>query len=315
MDTSRPLLLSARTAQDVEDAIAVGEDVNKTFEHFGIFYSPLASACSAGNLQVVKALVKHGADVNFLSGGHTCGPLGYAAAEGHTDVVDFLLEQKDVFVDGNSKQNELTPLMRACYGGHTDVIDRLIGRGADVNYETDYGESALSKAAGKKGNESIAVVDRLLQHGARVNASYNRPISPLIAACSSGCVEVLDRLIAYGADFRATHGEENNTVLHLASQLERVDVVERLIDVGANVNAASLSGWTPLFWAAFRSCLPLVEVFLRAGADAFLSDHDGQTPADLTRCPVVKKLIQGTDHPFLALDLIHIFFSFFFLVA
>jgi ankyrin repeat protein len=56
-----------------------------------------------------------------------------------------------------------------------------------------------------------------------------------------------------------------------------------LIDKGANVNAKSRDGFTPLHVAAMRGNLPVVELLLESGADPNAIVQYGKTPAELAR--------------------------------
>ncbi len=68
--------------------LEMGAVVNSKFGPYN--HTPLALAASAGHLQTVELLLRHGADVNMPSGnGNT--PLIYAIANGHIEIVELLL--------------------------------------------------------------------------------------------------------------------------------------------------------------------------------------------------------------------------------
>jgi hypothetical protein len=60
-------------------------------------------------------------------------------------------------------------------------------------------------------------------------------------------------------------------------------VIEYLVDVGANPNAAALGGVTALHRAVRNRCSAAVEALLRAGADPRAANGHGSTPSDLAR--------------------------------
>ena len=60
-----------------------------------------------------------------------CTPLWAAAAAGHLDIVELLIEQK-VEVDGRVGTGS-TPLRGAVCDGRIDIINYLVEKGADVN--------------------------------------------------------------------------------------------------------------------------------------------------------------------------------------
>lgn len=66
----------------------------------------------------------------------------------------------------------------------------------------------------------------------------------------------------------------HSTVLHYASGRGHRDIVEALLNNGANASAANLGGSTPLM---FASKAGIVEVLIRHGADLNARDHRGRT--------------------------------------
>lgn len=80
--------------------------------------TPLMEAASAGHIEIIELLLRHGADVNALSStGNT--PLMYACAGGHVEAVKTLLKNGANVEDHN--ENGHTPLMEAASAGHVEV--------------------------------------------------------------------------------------------------------------------------------------------------------------------------------------------------
>jgi ankyrin repeat protein len=73
------------------------------------------------------------------------------------------------------------------------------------------------------------------------------------------------------------------TPLHDAVSQGHTAIVELLITVGADVNAAMRKGETPLHWASHRGDLNTVQLLLAHGADPTAKDMAAQTPLDLAR--------------------------------
>ena len=67
-------------------------------------------------------------------------------------------------------------------------------------------------------------------------------------------------------------------------------MAERLIRAGADVNAKSRAGATPLLYAAKYSNVDLVQLFLVHGADPEIRDNDGHTVYDLSP-PLIKDVL------------------------
>jgi ankyrin repeat protein len=86
--------------------------------------------------------------------------------------------------------------------------------------------------------------------------------------------EELKRLVEKQSIDVNTQNYINGSLLHYASW-KQPSLVEFLIEKGANVNAKSASGNTPLHWAESRKA---IELLLKHGADIHASNIYGQTP-------------------------------------
>jgi ankyrin repeat protein len=115
-------------------------------------------AAFRGHLDTVKLL--HGRGASIAGPGWT--PLHYAAFNGSTPVVKYLLDSR-ADIDARAP-NGATALMFAARGGHLESAKLLIAQVADVNAESDRGETALMWALQGK-NTDIAKL--LQQAGAK----------------------------------------------------------------------------------------------------------------------------------------------------
>jgi len=76
------------------------------------------------------------------------------------------------------------------------------------------------------------------------------------------------RLIELGADVTIATNDSQLTALHFAARYSELDLVERIIDAGGDVNAADARGWTPLHEAVMVGYLSdVVASLMVAGAD------------------------------------------------
>ncbi len=71
---------------------------------------------------------------------------------------------------------------------------------------------------------------------------------------------------------------DKRTLLHIASSEGNKDVVEKLIERGAVVDAVDNEGETPLYAAVYGGHEEVVKVLLKAGADVNKENIDGDTP-------------------------------------
>ncbi len=86
------------------------------------------------------------------------------------------------------------------------------------------------------------------------------------------------------------------TALHYAVEKDNIEIVEKLLDAGAEVNAKSFNGNTPLHWV--KDQREMAEVLLRKGADVYIENDDGMSPikqADKTVIYSLDQFLIGTE--------------------
>jgi ankyrin repeat protein len=101
--------------------------------------------------------------------------------------------------------------------------------------------------ASKKGD--IEAVKQHLAAGTDVNAWDDSGWTPLIHAAEGGHKEIVELLIASGADLNAHIHLAGSTPLHYAALFGQKEIAELLIAKGADVNAKDDNGGTPLDFA------------------------------------------------------------------
>jgi len=167
---------------------------------------PLWCAAAAGHLEIVKLLVKSGANVNSTTKTNST-PLRAACFDGHYEIVKYLVEHNaDIEV---ANRHGHTCLMIACYKGHFKIARYLIDIGADVNRKSVKGNTALHDCAE---SGSLEIMKLLVSSGARIDVdAYG--MTPLLAASVTGHLHIVEHLI----------GQRD-----LVGKQERIDALELL---------------------------------------------------------------------------------------
>jgi ankyrin repeat protein len=101
-------------------------------------------------------------------------------------------------------------------------------------------------------------------------------VSPLIDAVKSGDKTAAFALIDKRVDVNVPE-PDGTTALHWAVHQNDLELVQRLIRAGANVQAKNDYGATPMAEAAVGANPAVIEALLEAGADAESPNADGQT--------------------------------------
>lgn len=130
-------------------------------------WTPLLRACKIGNFNIVEKLFKFKASISHKSK-YGLTSLFVASFQGHSDIVNFLLEQK---ADQVPAKNGMTPLMAASLKGNLEVAELLLKANKKVNEKDKKGYTALLYA-GKEGNKELA--ELLIKNGADVNVKTKK---------------------------------------------------------------------------------------------------------------------------------------------
>ena len=190
-----------------------------------------------------------------------------AAKDGDVPAVKRLLAGDSGLARARAESGE-TPLMAALYRRHTAVVDALVSAGA---IEDVFAAAALGDAE---------ALERALALEPSVVGTYAYDgWTPLHLAAFFGHAEVLDRLLAAGADLNAVSTNSlRNTPLHAAVAGGHADAALRLIERGAGVNVSDAGGHTPFHIAAEGGYVPIVKAMLARGADPHIVDAEDRTP-------------------------------------
>ena len=256
-------------ADVVQVLIDAGADI-ETQEKKG--RSPLHKASSSGALNVVKVLVEAGADVCVTDNlGRTCVAL--ASHLGHTETVRYLAGLKEVDLE-HADSTGRTALSHAVVANHADVVEVLIAAGADIETRDNHDRTPLLVAS-QCGN--LRVVEVFAKAGADVCVTDNKRRTCLTLAAASGHTETV-RYLTGLEDVGVNHsGDEGCTALHWASKKSYPEVVQVLIDAGADIEAKEEKGRSPLHKACMSGHLDIVKLLVRSGAGVRATDNKGVT--------------------------------------
>ncbi len=292
-----PLHLAAVNAQAalLQALLALGCNPN-TQDREG--RTPLFAALEHGAeaLPMVRALIAHGANPEAAdSNGET--PLGRAlehpSLERWLDWRDWSRPKRALRADD---------LPAAAGAGALASVQRLLELGFAVDTRDAQGASGLVRACGS-GHAEIAAC--LLDAGADPTLAAHSGVTALAAAITARQVPLVTLLLAHdvATDQRLPNAA---TVLMVAAALGYPEIVEALLDAGADVNAVDDAGRSALHAAAqfgfehndSLRARRLFDVLLKHAADINRADREGTTPLLL--------LLGAHMHPGSTCDVTHI---------
>ncbi|XP_077690472.1 ankyrin repeat domain-containing protein 26 [Eretmochelys imbricata] len=201
------------------------------------------------------------------------GKLHRAAAGGDLGRLQQLLKKNDI--NQLDKENR-TPLHLACANGHSDVVTYLVDNKCKLNLCDNDNRSPLMKAVQCQ-QEKCATM--LLEHGADPNLVDVNSSTALHLAAQTANISLAVLLLEYNAHIEAQN-KEGYTPLTIAITENHQEMVEFLLRKGADVHARDKSKRTPLMIAASGGELSLIKVLLQYGADVSHKDINGWTSED-----------------------------------
>ncbi len=170
----------------------------------------LLTAVDAGDIAGAEKALSRGANISPICGFHTIGqPLVLAAQAGDLKMMRFLI-RKGADLNGRNAYYD-TPLMYALMAEKLPAAELLIRAGADVNQPNAFGVSAFMAVCG---GVKLDLVKLFLAHGAQVNAQYLSKVSggspglgkkqftALMLAAKEGKLDVVKLLLEHGANPR-----------------------------------------------------------------------------------------------------------------
>ncbi|MCH7848219.1 MAG: ankyrin repeat domain-containing protein [Planctomycetes bacterium] len=153
-------------------------------------------------------------------------------------------------------------MIAAINRGDIETVERELSRGVDVNRTSEVQMPPVSHPD---------LADPLPGHTIA-------GVTPLMYAATSRSPEIVQALVAAGADTAATTGD-GKTALHYAAEVsENRAALIALLSAGATVDVQeNMVGWTPLMMAALFGDANGVEALIEAGADVTIGRSSGAT--------------------------------------
>lgn len=175
------------------------------------------------------------------------------------------------------------PLANAIQRSDRAAIRQLLDKKAAINVAQPDGTTALHWATYY---DDIDLVGRLLAAGADVRATNRYGLTPMSIACQNGSAAIITKFLDAGVDANASlPGGE--TMLMTAARTGKVEAVQVLLARGADLHAREpRRGQTALMWAAAEGHVAVIEELIKAGADF-------RTPLDSGFSPLMFAVRQG----------------------
>ncbi len=216
----------------------------------------LDNAVLASDNERIGFLLEKGADINKKDlQGYT--PLTASVRLGSLDTTKFLLDH-GARIDIPDSDGWL-PLLHAVLRNDVRAIELLLDKGASADSTAPGGFIALAVAIEEK---KFDAAKTLINSGAKIDQPVSKKkLTPLMVVASEPPPE--------------------SRIRKLQQTLNSMDIAHELLSHGANVNAVSSEGVTPLMIAAAYDNAPMIGLLLQSGAQPGMKSADGQTARDI----------------------------------
>jgi ankyrin repeat protein len=272
-------------AELVQMLLFAGANVKATTRLGG--YTALLMAAEQGHANVIAALLSSGADPKAANALGTT-PLMLAAAAGNPQAVTTLVEN-GAEIEAKEKTFGQTPLMFAAATNRVEAIKALVKAGANIKATSKVNNvgnlsgqeqeflAAASGSGNQAGGNGTGRNGQVVAPGAATapaagggggggrgfggKAGIERPYfyneligtqgghTALMLAARSGFTDAVKTLVAAGADVNQNSVGDKTSPMLIAAINGHFDLAKWLLEQGANPNAASFNGVTPLYAA------------------------------------------------------------------
>jgi ankyrin repeat protein len=192
-----------------------------------------------------------------------------------------------------SISDQETQLIEAVDQDDLARVVRLVNQGTNINAQAGRGRTALLAAVEGHSLESAKV---LLDAGADVNVQDKKLDSPFLLAGAEGTVEIMKHILQAKPNF-SLYNRFGGTPLIPAAERGHVEMGKLLLDTKVDMDHVNHLGWTALLEAIVLSDggprhQEIVQLLVDAGADVHIGDSNGVTPLLHARQKGFRKIVE-----------------------
>jgi len=250
-----------------------GKDPNETT-------TPLHLACYLRLKNVVKLLIKYGANINIKNNKGE-SPLFIVCHPYFINLLKYLLNIKNNVNTVDNLGNTILHYVCLWYDDDSEeMLNYIIQCGADMNKTNYEGETPLMySCVNSRNNKYISI---LVENAADVHKTNNKGETAFLLACKYGNETMINELIKYGVDINKADNDGNTPIYVAIHGGVCVYFLEYLVNLGVDLNKPNNKGRIPLHklggWNE-----KLYELFIERGSDVNKKDNEGITPLMIAR--------------------------------
>lgn len=201
---------NAHKAAALNDITLLDQNTNTINAIDSLGMHPIQYGLIHGNKDLLEKFYALGADLSMTEDGTTLlhQLVSLHAMYDYTNVKELLDWLHDHSLDLNAADSDgETSLMIALHIEQTEPMEWLLNKGADLNMQDNQGQTALHHAIE---SEYFDRAIKMIEAGAEVNLADKQGNTPLHSAVKENAPQVIEVLLAKGADLTAVNHEQKN---------------------------------------------------------------------------------------------------------
>lgn len=235
-----------------------------------------------GSSEMIDALVACGAQIDdrtiSVDDDNGYQLLHFAAHKGLVDVMRHICENYDVDVTV-SAENTYQPVHCAAISGRVEILKFLVTQGVSLNAEAGENWTPVHCACQNGHVDTLAYLNTM---GCNILALDSVGWSPLHVAIASGCTAIVSYYLDRGCDVESVAGCTDvfhffgMRSIHLACLSKSLDMVALLLSRDIRLlDQRDDRGLSPLHYASGAGAIEVVQYLLEAGANMYAVDSSG----------------------------------------
>jgi len=243
--------------------------------------TPLHHAAVEGSSEVIETLINAGADANFADSSKRL-PLHWTCANGFLEASRILIQNGKSKVKALDKEG-FSPVHRCCQEPPlpSKKPEKPSTAFDDNDVEANKEEELTPEQKAEIDKHRSEIINLLIAKGADVNVREPQgQQTPLHLAAINGYALVCKNLLEAGADVNSVNKISKTPLIYAASEdhLECLKVLSNAKDVDLNKIDVIHNDWNAFHYAILQDNVAALEILLAAGADGQQTDGIGRGP-------------------------------------
>ena len=168
-----------------------------------------------------------------------------------------------------------------------NIIDEYSGY--KENIKTYYKDNILDKMVYNKNkiieaviNNNLCFIKKCIDNKINIDISNDRDDSILILAIMNEYIDMIKLIINYISDINDNYNYDYMSPLHLACEIGNIEIVQLLLENGADIDVLDNYFMTPLHYASNRNHFKTIKLLIKHKAKINVFDDHDRLPIHLT---------------------------------